>query len=108
MGAKPFWSPDDDGDARPVLSIRHKKGEDPSEWPEHLRVQEFPTPEIDGPYVCPGCHAVAGEKCAPDCVDDEIRRETEEAIATGDYERFDDRDDEINEQDRFNAEASDG
>ena len=26
----------------------------------------------DAPYVCPGCHAVAPERCAPGCIDDEI------------------------------------
>lgn len=24
------------------------------------------------PYVCPGCHAVGGEPCAPGCIDAEI------------------------------------
>ena len=27
-----------------------------------------------GPYVCPGCYAVGGELCAPDCIDLELRR----------------------------------
>lgn len=39
--------------------------------------------EEDAPYVCPGCHAVGGERCAPGCIDDEIAREHEDAIAYG-------------------------
>lgn len=38
-----------------------------------------------GPYVCPGCYAVGGEPCAPDCIDAAIEREREEALASGDY-----------------------
>ena len=34
--------------------------------------------EIDSaPYVCPGCHAVGGERCAPDCIDAAIEAELE-------------------------------
>lgn len=51
------------------------------------------TPCVCGPYVCPGCYAVAGEKCAPGCIDDEIERERREAIESGDYDSFDDEDD---------------
>lgn len=29
-------------------------------------------------FVCPGCYAVGGEPCAPDCIDDEIRNERED------------------------------
>jgi hypothetical protein len=29
-------------------------------------------------YVCPGCHAVGGERCAPGCIDAEIERERED------------------------------
>lgn len=47
-----------------------------------------------GPYVCPGCHAVGGERCAPGCIDDEIRREHEDAITYGDFDRMGDDDDE--------------
>ena len=32
--------------------------------------------EDDAPYVCPGCHAVAG-RCAPGCIDAEIEEERE-------------------------------
>lgn len=38
------------------------------------------------PYVCPGCHAVS-EPCSPGCIDDEMRREHEDAITYGNYER---------------------
>lgn len=31
----------------------------------------------EAPYVCPGCHAVGGERCAPDCIDAQIERERE-------------------------------
>lgn len=37
---------------------------------------------VDAPYVCPGCHAV-GERCAPGCVDDALRRETEDLLDYG-------------------------
>lgn len=29
------------------------------------------------PYVCPGCHAVGEERCAPGCIDAEIEAEVE-------------------------------
>lgn len=45
--------------------------------------------EDDAPYVCPGCYAVGGERCAPGCIDDEIAREAEN---------------ELEMQDRWNAE----
>lgn len=32
----------------------------------------------NAPYVCPGCHAVGEEPCAPGCIDDEMLREEEE------------------------------
>lgn len=48
------------------------------------------------PYVCPGCHAVGGERCAPDCIDAQIEREREE-------ERDFDRDD-LNGTDDFEVE----
>lgn len=46
------------------------------------------------PYVCPGCHAVGDERCVPGCIDDAIRREREEALMSGDYDRFEDDEDE--------------
>lgn len=92
---------DEDPDAVDIVRVRLKaaKGDDLDEWPINLRVQEFPTPELDeAPYVCPGCHAVGGERCAPGCVDDEIRRERDEALERGDYDRVsDDEDDEPRE-----------
>lgn len=39
--------------------------------------------------VCPGCHAVGEERCAPDCIDAEIERGHREAIESGNYDRFD-------------------
>lgn len=30
------------------------------------------------PYVCPGCHAVGGERCAPDCPDAAIESRSED------------------------------
>ena len=33
--------------------------------------------EEDRPYVCPGCHAVAPERCLPGCLDAEIEAERE-------------------------------
>ncbi|HEY2512770.1 MAG TPA: hypothetical protein VGI39_18010 [Polyangiaceae bacterium] len=33
--------------------------------------------EPEAPYVCPGCHAVGGEKCAADCIDAAMERERE-------------------------------
>lgn len=47
----------------------------------------------DAPYVCPGCYAVGGERCATGCIDDEMDREREEGYLRGDYERFDDEED---------------
>lgn len=45
---------------------------------------------IEGaPYVCPGCHAVGAEKCAPGCIDAEIEEERRHALETGDYDRID-------------------
>lgn len=42
LGSKPFRSPDHEGATGYELSLAHKKGEDPSEWPLGLRVQQFP------------------------------------------------------------------
>lgn len=33
--------------------------------------------ELDGPYVCPGCHTVGGGPCLPGCIDAEIEAERE-------------------------------
>lgn len=46
------------------------------------------------PYVCPGCYAVAGQRCTPGCIDDEMDRKREEALLYGDVERFDEDEDE--------------
>lgn len=34
--------------------------------------------DCNGPYVCPDCHAVGAEPCAPWCPDEERRRECAE------------------------------
>lgn len=36
--------------------------------------------------VCPGCYAFGPERCAPWCIDDEIRREQERDRDVDDYE----------------------
>jgi protein gp37 len=41
LGANP-WENAWHGDAVPLESVRHKKGGDPAEWPEDLRVRQFP------------------------------------------------------------------
>lgn len=41
------------------------------------------------PHVCPGCHAVGDEPCAPGCIDAELEAERREAIEGGDYAIFD-------------------
>ena len=35
------------------------------------------------PYVCPGCHAVGEERCAPGCIDAEIEAEAERDFNEG-------------------------
>lgn len=70
---------------------------------EHGHGHVYPTrddadaarPDPDPPYVCPGCHAVAPERCATGCRDAEIEAEHWNAIESGDYDReHDDEDDE--------------
>lgn len=41
----------------------------------------------DTPYVCPSCYAVAGERCAPGCIQAEMDAEAE---YERDYGPFDD------------------
>lgn len=53
-------------------------------WARSLGVEVGP--------VCPGCHAVGGEKCAPSCIDAEIEAEQREAIESGDYDRGEEED----------------
>lgn len=51
--------------------------------------------------VCPGCQAVAPERCAPGCIDDEMARERDDALTFGareeeeddDYSYYNDNDD---------------
>ena len=49
--------------------------------------------EHEGPYVCPGCHAVAPERCAPGCIDAEIEEERRHAEDSGDYDEREEEDD---------------
>lgn len=51
----------------------------------------------DAPYVCPGCYAVGGEKCADWCIDAEIEREREEALLYGHRDEWCDEYDEEDE-----------
>ncbi len=53
FGARPFDGEDPDHDPNGAdeprwLRLRDRQGSDPSEWPEDLRVQEFPTPRAGG------------------------------------------------------------
>lgn len=41
MGARPIYTTD--GGGKRVLNLRDKKGGDPAEWPEDLRVRQWPT-----------------------------------------------------------------
>lgn len=40
------------------------------------------------PYVCPGCHAVAPERCAPGCIDAEIEEDLRHSHEAGDAEEY--------------------
>lgn len=37
--------------------------------------------------ICPGCHAVAPDRCVPGCIDDEMAREREDGARYGDHDR---------------------
>lgn len=41
-GSRPYISPEHEGATGFEISLRHPKGEDPAEWPEDLRVRQFP------------------------------------------------------------------
>ena len=43
LGAKPYQSPRHDGATGYEIRLRDKKGADPAEWPEDLRVRQWPT-----------------------------------------------------------------
>lgn len=45
----------------------------------------------DAPYVCPGCHAIGPERCAPGCIDAEILEESRRQEWSEDH---DDREDD--------------
>jgi len=45
--------------------------------PETIRAALAEIEWEDAPTVCPGCHAVGEEDCAPGCIDEEIRRQSE-------------------------------
>lgn len=47
----------------------------------------------DGPHVCPGCYAVAPERCAPGCIDAEMEEERRHAEESGDYDEGEEEDD---------------
>ena len=49
--------------------------------------------EDEAPYVCPGCYAVGGERCAPGCIDAEIEMQRDEDHRRGAYSS-DEEDDE--------------
>src|SRR5262245_29864148 len=54
---------------------------------------EAPEASLDDerPYVCPGCHAVGGERCAPDCIDAAIeaaREDDERHLDEYDHDDF--------------------
>jgi hypothetical protein len=53
-----------------------------------------PVDAPDEPYVCPGCYAAGGERCASWCIDAEIERERQERQLYVDPDRFDDEDDD--------------
>lgn len=46
------------------------------------------------PFVCPGCHAVGEERCAPGCIDAEIEDDRRHAEDYGDSDRFGDEESE--------------
>lgn len=49
LGARPYQSPERDGATGYQLQIKDKKGGDWSEWPEDLRIREFPLTPSDRP-----------------------------------------------------------
>lgn len=76
--------------ARIVAYLRSElAGYDESET-EHVTLRgvvgELEHEQAEGPYVCPGCHAVAPERCAPGCIDAEIEEAHREAIERGDHD----------------------
>jgi protein gp37 len=42
LGSRPYRSPEREGATGYEIKLRSRKGNDPSEWPEQLRVREFP------------------------------------------------------------------
>lgn len=42
------------------------------EWAKRCDDEHTAQAWAEGPYVCPGCYAVAPERCAPGCIDAEI------------------------------------
>lgn len=45
------------------------------EWSKRRDDEHTAQAWAEGPYVCPGCHAVAPERCAPGCIDAEIEED---------------------------------
>jgi hypothetical protein len=79
------------GHRRPCTSPRRhqcRRGSGYSTW-----VCYSPSWFDDAPYVCPGCHAVGGERCLPGCIDAELEEERREAIESGNYDDLNNSDD---------------
>lgn len=45
------------------------------EWAKRCDGEHVAQAWAEGPYVCPGCYAVAPERCAPGCIDAEIEED---------------------------------
>lgn len=60
---------------------------------EPLHCEDFGCPPSEAceepPIVCPGCHAVGEERCAPGCIDAELEADHRHAIESGDYDDWD-------------------
>ena len=64
-------------------------------------MSDEPNPWDEAPYVCPGCHAVGGERCAGDCPDAAIERKDEWQRMYGDSGYSYDSDDVLREVDEL-------
>lgn len=58
------------------------------DWPDALSaaLAALGLDAEQGPPVCPGCHAVAPERCLPGCIDAEIAEDHRHAVESGDYD----------------------
>lgn len=79
---------DSDPDWRDVADRVEAACECQEHDPMHFSVGGCPSCGFvaEAPYVCPGCHAVGPERCAPGCIDAEIEAEHRHAIESGDYD----------------------